>query len=46
MMQIGEYTIVDLSDDSLWIEKEDGEGFGYSKEKFEELLKEFFKENM
>ena len=44
-IEVGEYTIRELSDGSIWIKREDGEGMQVSLEIFEELIADFYKEN-
>jgi hypothetical protein len=52
-IQIGQYHIsifdgihLPSSPDKVWIQHDDGEGMEVSIEKFEEFMKEFFKENI
>lgn len=44
-IQIGEFTVRQLGDGSIWIENESGEGMQAQVCDMEPLIKEFFREN-
>jgi hypothetical protein len=45
MIETNSFTITDRGDGSFWIERPDGEGMQVSKDVFEKLIAEFYKEN-
>tara|TARA_R110000868_G_scaffold390043_1_gene659521 strand:- start:376 stop:516 length:141 start_codon:yes stop_codon:yes gene_type:complete len=44
MIELEKYTITDRNDGALWIEMLNGEGMQVSKEAFERIVAEFYKD--
>lgn len=44
-VRIGKFIITELDDKNIWISIDDGEGGQFSKEAFEKVVAEFYKEN-